>query len=106
MTSRKTDNQPSGVTHYSARQIDDSEAYRLEAFAHTSTKTLRDIPEVAVTTDAQVCFIIECEENARGVRYSADGVSLVILEVDNWIIPLEFGDGFSLKSADIQAPKP
>ena len=76
-------------------------------FVHTSPdKPLGDVQGVAVTTDARVCFNNECEENARGVKYTAGGVDLVVLEGDNWIIPLEFENGFVLKSANIQASKP
>ncbi len=74
--------------------------------AYMSTKPLGDIPGVAVSTDARVCFNNDCEGNADGIRYSANGITLVVLEGDNWIIPVEFGDGFSLRSADIQAPRP
>ena len=86
------------------------------AFAYMSTSPLGDIPGVAVTTDARVCFNDHCEGNADGIKYSAYGITLVVLEGDNWtlvvlegdnwIIPVEFGDGFSLRSADIQAPRP
>ena len=77
------------------------------SFAHTSpVEPLGNVSGVEVTTDARVCFNSECEQNASGVKYSANGVTLVVLEGDNWIIPLEFGNGFVLKSADIQASKP
>ena len=77
------------------------------SFVHMSTKPLGDIPGVAVTTDARVCFDRDCEEKADGVRYTSGRTTLVVLEGDNWNIPLEYGDGFfSLKSADIQAPRP
>ncbi len=76
-------------------------------FVHTSpVKPLGNVSGVSVTTEARVCFNSECEENASGVKYSANGVNLVVLEGDNWIIPLEFENGFVLRSADIQASKP
>ena len=74
--------------------------------AYMSTKPLGDIPGVVVTTDARVCFNDDCQGNADGIKYSANGITLVVLEGDNWIIPIELGDGFSLRSADIQAPRP
>ena len=76
-------------------------------FSHSSTRPLGDdVTGVEVTTGARVCFNGECEDNARGVRYSTDRMSVVVLEGDNWMLPLELGDLFLLRSADIQAPMP
>ena len=76
-------------------------------FVHTSpVKPLGNVQGLSIATEAKICFNSECEENAGGVKYSANGVNLVVLEGDNWIIPLEFGNGFVLRSANIQAPRP
>ena len=76
-------------------------------FVHMPTMPFgEDVPGVPVTTDARVCFNSDCEENAIGVRYSANRTTVVVFEGDNWIIPLESGEIFSLRSADIQAPRP
>ena len=76
-------------------------------FVHMPTMPFgEDVPGVPVTTDARVCFNSDCEENATGVRYSANRTTVVVYEGDNWIIPLEYGEIFSLRSADIQAPRP
>ena len=76
-------------------------------FVHMPTMPFgEDVPGVPVTTDARVCFNSDCEENATGVRYSANRTTVVVFEGDNWIIPLESGEIFSLRSADIQAPGP
>ena len=75
-------------------------------FVHTSPKLLGDIPSVAVTTDAHVCFNGDCEETTEGVRYEYGRTPLVVLKGDNWNIPLEYGDTFSLRSADIQTQRP
>ena len=37
---------------------------------------------------------------------SASRTTVVVFEGDNWIIPLESGEIFSLRSADIQAQRP
>ena len=77
-------------------------------FVHMPTMPFgEDVPGVPVTTDARVCFNSDCEENASGVRYSANNrKTVVVFEGDNWIIPIKLGDIFSLRSADIQAPGP
>ena len=76
-------------------------------FVHMPTMPFgEDVPGVPVTTDARVCFNSDCEENAIGVRYSANRTTVVVFEGDNWIIPVKLGDIFSLRSADIQAPGP
>ena len=76
-------------------------------FVHMSAIFLDDeVPGVAVTTEAQVCLNGDCEEKATGVRYTYGRTSVVVFEGDNWIIPLEYGEIFSLRSADIQAQRP
>ena len=76
-------------------------------YVHITTMPFGDdVPGVAVTTEARVCFNGDCEENATGVRYTSGRTSMVVFEGDNWIIPLEYGEIFSLRSADIQAPRP
>ena len=76
-------------------------------YVHITTMPFGDdVPGVAVTTEARVCFNGDCEENATGVRYTSGRTSLVVFEGDNWIIPLEYGEIFSLRSADIQAQRP
>ena len=76
-------------------------------FIHMSAIFLDDeVPGVAVTTVAQVCLNGDCEEKAPGVRYTYGRTSVVVFEGDNWIIPLEYGEIFSLRSADIQAQRP
>ena len=59
-----------------------------------------------VITEARVCINGECEENAGGVKYSGGGMNLVVFEGDSWVIPLELGDGFSVRTAEIQASVP
>ena len=59
-----------------------------------------------VVTEARVCLSGECSENAGGVKYSIGGMNLVLFEGDSWAIPLEFGDGFSVRTAEIQASTP
>ena len=90
--------------------IDDGVAFVPNAaftYVHMSTMPFGDdVPGVSVTTDARVCFNSDCEENATGVRYSANRTTVVVFEGDNWIIPLEYGEIFSLRSADIQAQRP
>ena len=73
---------------------------------HMSTRHFADVPGVAVTTDAYVCFNGDCEESEKGVRYEYGRTTLVVLEGDSWMIPLEYGDIFSLRSAYIQARRP
>ena len=76
-------------------------------FTHSSISPLGDeVKGVAVTTDATVCFNGECEDNAGGIRYSTDRMSIVVMGGDNWMIPIEYGDLFLLRSADIQAREP
>ena len=76
-------------------------------YVHITTMPFGDdVPGVAVTTEARVCFNGDCEENATGVRYTSGRTSMVVFEGDNWIIPLEYGEIFSLRSADIQAQRP
>ena len=65
-----------------------------------------DIAGEAVTTEARVCFNGDCRDNASGVKYTKGDRTLVVLEGDGFILPIENGDFFTLKSADIQANRP
>ena len=60
----------------------------------------------AVTTEARVCFNGDCIDNAAGVKYIKGNRTLVVLEGDGFILPIQSGDHFLLKSAEIQANRP
>ncbi len=65
-----------------------------------------DITGEAVTTNARVCFNGDCADNAAGVKYTKDGRTLVVLEGVGFTLPIQNGDHFTLKSAEIQADRP
>ena len=56
---------------------------------------------VSVTTDARVCINGDCQDNAPGVKYTKDGIDLVVLSGVDFTLPLKNGDFFILKSATI-----
>ncbi len=79
------------------------------AFALETSDPIGDPPGLTrseVVTEARVCLNGECSENAGGVKYSIGGMNLVLFEGASWAIPLELGDGFSVRTAEIQAPTP
>ena len=79
------------------------------AFALGTSDPIGDTPGITkslVVTDARVCFNGECQENAVGRQYTDGRMNVVFLEGDSWVIPLKLGDGFLVKSAEIQAPAP
>ncbi len=48
----------------------------------------------------------DCEQGMGDCEYRSGLTKLDVLEGDNFIIPVEYGDLFSLKSAEIQAQRP
>ena len=49
-----------------------------------------------------MCFNGDCRDNAASVKYVKSDKALVVLESDGFIVPIENGDHFTLKSAEIQ----
>ena len=78
------------------------------AFAFTSTPVGSplgpDVTGMAVTTDAQVCIDGNCSNNASGVKFSKDGIEVIVLSGVDYTIPMKYGDYFLLKSAVINSP--
>ena len=64
-----------------------------------------DIARSAVPSEASACVNGECEAEAPALRYTGNGVDVVILDVESesWMIPLKLGDEFLVKSIDIQS---
>ena len=65
-----------------------------------------DAVRAVVTTNLRACFNGDCRDNASGVKYTKGDTTLVVLEGDGFILPVEDGDYFTLKCADIQANRP
>ena len=79
------------------------------AFTLQTSDPIGDPPGLTrseVITEARICLNGECTENAGGVQYSIGRMNLVLFESDSWAIPLKLGDGFSVRTAEIQAPTP
>ena len=76
-------------------------------YAYMGTRPLgSEVTGVAAATEARVCFNGDCRDNASGVKYTKGDRTLVVLEGDGFIVPIENGDFFTLKSAEIQANRP
>ena len=75
------------------------------AFAFTSTPVESplgpDVTGTGVTTDAQVCINGNCSDNASGVKFSNNGIEVIVLSGVDYTIPMKYGDYFLLKSAVI-----
>ena len=68
----------------------------------------RDDPRVSkadVSTTSEVCFKGVCEENVAAIKYSTDGLDLVLLESTRWSIPIQLGDIFRARSVETQVDK-
>ena len=75
-------------------------------FTRTPVATLfgASVTGKSVTTNAQVCINGNCSNNASGVKFSKDGVELVVLSGVDYTLPLKHGDFFLLKSAVTNSP--
>ena len=65
-----------------------------------------DVTGENITTGARVCFKGDCEDNVGGLKYTKDGRTLVILRGVGFTLPIQSGNHFLLKSAEIDADRP